>query len=94
MGPPRIQADHQPVRVRVFARDVSLTLEQPEASSILNILPVTVLQTDQDDSGQVLVQLDAGGTKLLSRITRKSADALKLAPGQQVYAQIKTAALV
>ena len=43
---------------------------------------------------QVLVRLDAGGVPLLSRITRRSADALGLHPGSRVFVQIKTVALV
>jgi molybdate transport system ATP-binding protein len=31
---------------------------------------------------------------ILSRITRRSADTLQLAPGKRVYAQIKTVALL
>lgn len=82
------------VRVRIFSRDVSIAREAPRASSILNILPARVLDIDADRAGQVLVQLEMAGTRLLSRITRKSADTLGLKPGDSIYAQIKTAALV
>ena len=38
--------------------------------------------------------LDAGGTPLLARITRRSADQLAITPGQALWAQIKTVALL
>lgn len=44
--------------------------------------------------GQSLVRLDVGGTVLLARITRRSLNALALAPGQHVFAQIKSVALI
>lgn len=84
----------QTVRLRVPARDVSLTLLPGAGSSILNILPATVTDLADDSPGQLMVGLDAGGTRLLARITRKSADALALAPGLPVYAQVKGVAIV
>ncbi|MCK9529581.1 MAG: molybdenum ABC transporter ATP-binding protein [Gammaproteobacteria bacterium] len=82
------------VRVRIHARDVSLSLTRPSGTSILNILPATVLEFDDIDSGQSMVRLQVGGVALLARITRRSVRALALAPGQGVYAQIKSVALV
>jgi molybdate transport system ATP-binding protein len=79
----------QQVPLRVQARDVSLSLLRPEGSSILNILPVQVLGLREDGPGQVMVSLQAGGTRLLARITRHSAKALQLQAGMPVYAQIK-----
>ena len=38
--------------------------------------------------------MQAGGTRLLARITRHSAKALQLQPGMPVYAQIKGMALL
>ncbi len=84
----------QRVRLRVQARDVSLALQASVDTTILNILPVTVTDLSDDSPGQVMVGLDAGGTRLLARVTRKSADALALAPGKPVYAQVKGVAIV
>lgn len=81
------------VRLRVAARDVSLTLEQPTATSILNVFPAVVQEIVHEDRAQVLVRLDANGAALLSRITSKSADQLGLAAGRPVYAQVKAVAL-
>ncbi len=84
----------QRVRLRIQARDVSLTLAPQSATSILNILPVTVADLADDSAGQVMVGLDAGGTRILCRITKKSAVALGLQPGQAVFAQVKGVAVL
>jgi molybdate transport system ATP-binding protein len=85
----------QRVRVRIDARDVSLALKPPELTSILNILPATVLAlADGDDPAQTLVRLEVGTEALLARITRASAVRLGLAPGMQLYAQIKGVSLM
>jgi molybdate transport system ATP-binding protein len=85
-------------RIRVCASDVSLARSVPTASSILNILPAQVLGHALEDGNQVSVSIGLGrdgtGDKLLSRITRKSWDTLQLQAGSQIYAQIKSVALV
>ena len=92
--PQQTMAIGQPLRIRVQARDVSLTLAAQTGTSILNILPVTVSAIAQDGPGQMMVKLDAGGTPLLARITHKSTQALALEPGKMVYAQIKGVAIL
>jgi molybdate transport system ATP-binding protein len=85
------------VRVRVHARDVSLALEPPRATSILNVLRARVTALEPVGEAQVLVRLDAGEggvSPLLARITRRSRDALGLEPGSEVYAQVKSVALM
>ncbi|MES2190938.1 MAG: molybdenum ABC transporter ATP-binding protein [Pseudomonadota bacterium] len=84
----------QRVRVRIQARDVSLTLTRQEGSSVLNILAATVTGLSPDSPGQVMVALDAGGSILLARVTQKSADTLALAPGKAVFAQVKGVAVL
>lgn len=85
----------QTLRCKVQARDISLTLQNSEHSSILNRLPVTVV-TEQpaDNAAHVLIRLDASGTPLLARITRYSRDQLGVHPGQQLWAQIKAVAVL
>ena len=82
------------VRVRILARDVSLSLEHHANTSILNIFPVTVSAIDEDRPAQALVRLNANGATLLARITHKSRANLGLAVGSRVYAQIKSVALL
>lgn len=82
------------LRLRVQARDVSLSLRAQTDSSILNILPVTIAAIHDAMAGQMTVELSAGTTHLLARITRKSADLLKLQVGQRLFAQIKGVAIL
>lgn len=83
------------LRLKVQARDVSLTLAQDTTSSILNRLSVTVGECRAaDNPAHVLVSLDAAGNPLLARITRYSADQLQVQPGQRLWAQIKSVALL
>ena len=83
------------LRFRVHARDVSLTLARAEGTSIANLLPATVTEmADADTPAHVLVRLDAGGTPIIARITRRSLDHLGVMPGKPLWAQIKAVALL
>ncbi len=83
------------LRVRIAARDVSLALHAPAGTSILNAFPVRIREIVADrHPSQVLVSLDAEGTALLARITRRSLDALALVPGMPVWAQVKSVAVL
>ena len=87
----------QRVRVRIQARDVSLTLQRQDGTSVLNIFAATVTAIASDSPGQVMVCLSTGSSpehQLLARITLKSAEALQLQPGSQVYAQVKGVAVL
>jgi len=92
--PQRDLAVGTPVRLRVTARDVSLTLARQTETSILNILPARVDEVVAEGTAQMLVKLDAGGVSLLARVTRKSASHLALAPGREVFAQVKSVAIL
>lgn len=81
------------VRLRVQARDVSLTLSPQTGTSILNAVPAQVVALREDSPGQIMVGLEAGTTRLLARITR-SARTLCLTPGMHVVAQVKGIALL
>ncbi|MES2604670.1 MAG: molybdenum ABC transporter ATP-binding protein [Pseudomonadota bacterium] len=101
VGGPTLQQDQQ-VRIRILAQDVSLALAPPQHSSILNILPATIMAMSDEGDHQCVVQLRLGSQSegrpfsqtLLARITRKSAVALRLAIGDAVYAQIKSVAVL
>jgi molybdate transport system ATP-binding protein len=83
------------VRVRVLARDVSLTLQRQSGTSILNIFPATIREMSAGFEAQTTIVLDMGqGVSMLARVTRKSAAALNLAPGSRVFAQVKSVALL
>ena len=84
----------QRIRVRVLARDVSLTLERQQGTSVLNIFAAMVSGISADSPGQVMVALNAGGSMLLARITQKSLERLLLQPGSPVFAQVKGVAVL
>ncbi|ONM45576.1 molybdenum ABC transporter ATP-binding protein [Halopseudomonas pachastrellae] len=84
----------QQVRVAVQARDVSLALEKPQHSSVLNQLPARIEAIEPGNHpAQTLVRLALGDNALLARVTRYSADQLQLQPGLEVWVQIKAVAL-
>lgn len=83
----------QPLRVHILSSDVSLVVGLSVAqTSALNILPATVMDIAEVDRATVDVRLDVG-CPLVASITRKSAVALGLKPGQRLYAHIKSVAL-
>jgi molybdate transport system ATP-binding protein len=82
------------VRVRIPARDVSLTLSKQNDTSILNVLPATIEEIEEGGSAQVMIRLRVGESYLLSRITRKSMISLGLELGKEVFAQVKSVALL
>jgi molybdate transport system ATP-binding protein len=85
------------IRVQVNARDVSLGLAPQQASSILNELPLTVLETAELSASNCLVRLgrpERDGPVLLARITNKSRAQLSLQPGREVYARVKSVAVL
>lgn len=83
------------VRIRILARDVSLALKRPELTSVRNIVPATIasMATPGEDE-HVMLTLEAGGTRLLARVTRHSVHDLRLKVGDRVYAQIKAVAMI
>lgn len=82
------------VRVRILARDVSLA-ETPGTTSIQNVLPGVVDAVGDDEHpGQALVRVRVGDTMLIARLTRRSVESLGVKQGQQLWVQVKTAALI
>jgi molybdate transport system ATP-binding protein len=82
------------MRLRIPARDISLCLQRPEQTSILNVLSARITEIEAAESSKLLVRLQLGEQYLLARLTRKSIAALGLTPGQHVFAQIKSVALL
>lgn len=87
------------VRLRVRARDISLSLEHVRGISIRNQLAAIVERIQHDDQGYAEVVLvlgdpkDKAAARLRARITKASAKDLKLQPGQAVVALVKTIAI-
>jgi len=91
----------QNLRLRVLAKDVSLSTVQPQHTSIQNLLPCTVESVTPDTHlSQALVRLRcwpdsvAAQDVLLARITRRAVQDLQLQAGSNVWAQVKSVALV
>jgi molybdate transport system ATP-binding protein len=78
-----------PLRVQIYARDASICLEEPNATSILNVLPATISGLADGHDGYSVVRLRVGNQALLAHITRKSTMLLDLRVGMGVYVQIK-----
>ncbi|MEH6638839.1 MAG: molybdenum ABC transporter ATP-binding protein [Porticoccaceae bacterium] len=84
-----------PVRARLLARDISLALIKPEQSSIQNILNARIhALIDDADPAQVLIKLKLDGGYCLARITRRALSKLALNVGMEVFAQVKSVAVV
>lgn len=87
--------DLSATRLRVLARDVSLASAQPQGLSILNQLPATILALHEHGHERITVVCQlADGQQLLAEITRFSCRTLNLRIGQQVFALVKSVALM
>jgi molybdate transport system ATP-binding protein len=82
------------VRIRVAARDVSITKKKQTDTSILNIFPAVVEEMVPEGDAQVMVRLTLNGVTLLACLTRKSATSLKLDQGLSVFIQVKSVAIL
>ncbi|WP_091134287.1 molybdenum ABC transporter ATP-binding protein [Microvirga guangxiensis] len=81
-----------PVRVRLRARDIILSLSPPEGLSALNVLPGLIAAMEEGERGSIDVTLDCGGDSIVASLTRKSVERLGLRPGLPVQAIIKSIA--
>ncbi|WP_343033157.1 TOBE domain-containing protein [Caldichromatium japonicum] len=83
------------VRVRVLARDVSLSHAELLGSSIFNHFPLTVQEITPDvHPALCLARVAVGEQWLLARLTRRSAESLALKPEDRVWAQLKVAGVL
>ena len=87
-------SEGQSVRLQVLARDVSVTLQKPQGSSILNVFPGTISQMIAIEGAQVMLKIQCGNDVVLSRITGKSQELLDLKQGMEVFAQVKGIAVL
>jgi molybdate transport system ATP-binding protein len=85
----------QPVRLRVLARDVSITLEEAQNTSIQNHLPCVVESIHAESHpSQALLRLRCGEVLLIARVTARAVHDLGLQVGMAAWAQVKSVALV
>ena len=86
---------NQVVRVRVLAKDVSISKQLPQQSSIQNQIKGVIEQMTPDiHPSQTMIHLRCGQTPLLARITSRAVQTLGLQAGDTVWAQVKSVALV
>ncbi|WP_172150739.1 molybdenum ABC transporter ATP-binding protein [Pseudomonas tumuqii] len=85
----------KPVRVKIKARDVSLSLQQAQDTSLLNLLPARVEHwLALDNQAQMLVGLRVGDERMIARITRYSFDRLGIHAQQALWVQVKSVSLL
>ena len=83
------------VRVRVLARDVSLTREYQPNTSIQNALLGRISAiADDEHPGLHLVRIQIRESALIARLTKRASHSLQLASGQDIWVQVKTVALI
>lgn len=92
-------ADYRPsqqIRLRIFARDVAITLEPSQYhSSVQNEVQACIVAIVSDQVGaHDLIYLKVEERTLMVRITRRASNELGLMVGQQVYAHVKAVAMV
>ena len=81
------------VRLRVAAKDVSIVLDRPVNTSILNVFPAKIDKIIEKEDASVLLHLYVQSCYVFSRISIKSYQLLNLKQGQVVLAQLKSLAM-
>lgn len=82
-------------RLRILARDVSLSLDNPTRISIQNHLAVTIERIDPADNHRVVIACRTADQQLLlAEVTARAVSQLDLTTGQPAYALIKSVALL
>lgn len=85
----------QKVRLRILARDVSLSLTAHDDTTIPNCLRGEIESIESDvHPSQALLRVRCGQEVLMSRIPRQSLAKLGMAAGSSVWCQIKSVLLV
>ncbi len=83
------------LRLRIEARDVSLSLDRPLNTSIQNLIECHIQAVAAAaHPAQRLVSLQCGRQSLLARVTARAAHELGLAQGGKVWAQVKAVAVL
>jgi len=85
---------NQNIRVLIHAREVSLCLNPPESSSILNCVPVIIEDIQNDINGKLRVVASLSGQTLVAMISQRSSNQLNLKKGSKVFAQFKATGMI
>ncbi|WP_374372623.1 molybdenum ABC transporter ATP-binding protein [Dongia sp.] len=82
------------LRLRIRARDVAIATERPQGISVRNVLNVRIAEiASKPDTAHADLMLDIGNAHIRARITRQSAEELRLGVGQDVFALVKSVTL-
>ena len=88
------------IKIKIFAKDISLCLTLPQNTSIINCIETTIVDhTPMQDPSKLLITLainqpsSTDADQILAHITTKSWSILNLEKGQRVFAQIKSVAI-
>jgi molybdate transport system ATP-binding protein len=85
----------QASRLRILARDVSLSLDDPHRISIQNHLPVTIERIDPAHNNRIVVACRTADQQLLlAEVTPRAVSQLGLVAGLELFALIKSVALL
>ena len=78
------------LRVRIRAQDVILSRRAPEGLSALNILKGRISALREGEGPGVMARIACGEEHILARLTRRSAQAMALAEGDEIHAIVKS----
>lgn len=78
------------MRVRIRAQDVILSRSAPQGLSALNVLKGKIVSMRQGAGPGVMVRIACADEHILARITRRSAVAMGLQNGDEIFAIIKS----
>jgi molybdate transport system ATP-binding protein len=79
------------VRVQVRASEVLLATEPPRGVAHANLLEGKVVARSPGGPGTELVEVDVGGSLLVSRVSQQRAAELDLDPGRRVWLVVSAA---
>lgn len=91
--PRRSESVGSKASIAIWAKDVSIALQCPENTSILNTFSGTIRSVEDFDSCRVIVTMDCEGSPLRALITRKSAEHLNLRTHLNIFALVKSVSI-
>lgn len=91
--PPLPLAAGQSTRAYVPANEVIIATQPPLGLSVRNMLRARIMRLRDRGDGSVLVELAVGTQRLLAAVTPAAIAELSLAPGQEVFALVKSLSL-
>lgn len=80
-------------KLRLLAKDISLSLENPQRQSALNIWPAVVRDIHFGTGPGAVVALECRGDQILARVTKRSVQAMELTTGTPCFAILKSMAM-